>query len=109
MKNNYGSEIKFVGKHKGTKKHTKYVWVASAKSNHPTTVFINKCDEYWFKLGDKRMIRFLRHIFSHEPIHCILWDMLGTEKCDGYDYLRKKFTQQIIKECPKSFRDWNTF
>lgn len=109
MKHNFGSDIQFdearTGKHRGVK----YQWIASAHCDSPETIFINE-NSGWFKLGDKRMLRTLRHVMSHEPIHNIInHEMLGVLIFEGYDKLRLKFNKQIMKECPKTFREWNTF
>jgi len=107
----YGSNIKFSGEVKGIKKHAKYQWAAHADSRSKDTIFINKYDQIWLKEAgeNKIMIRILRRLFGHEPIHCILWDMFGVENDGNYDYLVNRFRKQIQKECPKTHRDYMTF
>ena len=106
---NFGSDIQFDKARTGERKGIKYKWIASAHYDLPETIFINQ-HQVWFELGDKRMIRTLRHVMSHEPIHNIInHKMLGVLIFEGYDRLRLKFSKQIKKECPKTFREWNTF
>ncbi len=101
-----GSNIKLDGEHKGTGKHVKYKWIAHAQSNTPTVIYLNKEDAFWPKLRDKRMIRELVRVCSHEPIHNLLWRM----GIDGkYDYLVHKFRKQVKKECPKTYREYRKF
>lgn len=105
---NFGSKIEFTGSHKGTEKGIKYKWIASASYDHPETIFINKEDGFWLKIGDKKMLEILTHVFSHEPIHNIInHTILGTPIFAGYDRLRKKFVNRIKKECPKTYRSIN--
>ena len=103
---NFGSDIRFTGEHKGTKNHLKYKWVAMATDEYPDSIIICKDDMFWLKIGDKLMIRNLKRILSHEPIHNILWD-IGID--GNYDFLLHKFRKQIKKECPKTYRDYLTF
>lgn len=103
MKHNYGSVVIL----SPDEQKTSYKWVAHANSRYPDTIFINKDDRFWLKLGDKRMIRNLQRIFSHEPIHNIIWDMNIFD--ENYDYLVQKFKKQIKKECPKTYREMCVF
>lgn len=106
---NFGTDIQFSNYHKGEGIGIKYEWIASAQYNSPETIFLNK-NKYWFEIGDKRMVRVLRHVFSHEPIHNILNHVIfDSPMFESYDRLRLKFSKQIKKECPKTFREWNTF
>lgn len=104
----FGSDIQFAEEERGTGKNKKYRWVAHANSSFPEIIFINKYDEFWLNaVGENKvMIRTLRRLLSHEPIHCILWDF-GI--WGNYDYLVRKFRKQIKKECPKTFRDYMMF
>ncbi len=105
----FGSDIQFDEAKKGECKGIKYEWIASAHSNSPETIFINE-NPFWFNLGDKRMLRTLRYVMSHESIHNIInHEIFGMLIFEGYDKLRLKFSKQIKKECPKTFRIWNTF
>lgn len=106
---NFGSDIQFDKAKKGEGTGIKYEWIASAHYDSPETIFLNE-NKYWFELGDKRMIRMLRHVFSHEPIHNIINHKIFKHPLfDGYDRLKLKFNKQIKKECPKTYREWNTF
>ena len=109
LKKNYGSELKFDRAKKGEGKGIKYKWIASANYDYPETIFINE-NSFWFTLGDKRMIRILRHVLSHEPIHNIInYEIFDEPMFGGYDRLRLKFIKQIHKECPKTWRNYNGF
>lgn len=105
---NFGSDIQFAPARKGVDKGITYQWKASAKSDYPETIFLNQ-NPFWFKLGDKRMIRTLRHVFSHEPIHNIIYGIDPNAGYGNYDRLRLKFMKQIKKQCPKTFREWTIF
>lgn len=108
-KHNYGSNIKLDVAMKGEGTGIKYEWIASACYDKPNTIFINS-NRYWHQIGDKRMIRTLKYILSHEPIHNIInHDMLDKPIFGSYDRLRLKFEKLIKKQCPRTYRDWRVF
>ena len=110
MKFNFGSKIEFTESHKGTEKGIKYKWTASAHYCYPETIFINKYDNFWFKIGDNQILRALTHVFSHEPIHNIInYEILVTPAFSGYDKLRIKFVKKIKKECPSTYRKYTLY
>ena len=95
--NQFGTEIFFQSPHKGTKKHRKYTWIASADSRFPEVIYIHK-DECWFQTRSKFYTIRLIRIISHETIHQVLWDLEGVESMEMYDYVQKKFWKRIQKE-----------
>ena len=109
LEKNYASDIRFYGELKGHKKGLKYKWVAHSNSKYPDIIFLNK-SKFWTRVGEyKVMIRVLKRLFGHEPIHCILWDMFGVNQDGNYDYIVNKFRKKIKKECPKTYSEWSTF
>ena len=108
---NFGSAVKIFDSYKGTHKNVKYQHIASANHDYPNLIKIRKHPN-WFKFGDKWKTKKLIQICSHEPIHNIIThDMIGYSLMNshGYDILGHKFTKQIKKECPKTWKDWRMF
>lgn len=102
---NFGSDIRISGIHNGTEKYTKYKWVAYAWEKYTNTIFLCK-NKYWFELGDKRMVRNLKRVLTHETIHNILW---YDNQYGCYDFMVGKFRRRIKKECPKTYGDYLVF
>lgn len=92
---NIGSEIKFRPAHQGTEKGKEYKWIASTRPTEPEVTYIRE-HPVWH--GDEDIIiRKLIKIFSHEPIHQILWrDDL--EAGTDYDIGRDLFLTMLAKD-----------
>jgi len=98
---NYGSNIKFKGEHKGYKKGAKYKWIASAHLEHPDTIFIHE-HEMWKEETISYIINKCIHMFPHETIHQLLWD-LGEDPHHGYDIVRGKLLHK--RKCSQYLRN----
>lgn len=101
----FGSLVLFDSERRGTEKNLKYSWVASANADYPNVVFLHK-HPLWHELGDKRLIRKLTQIFSHEVIHNILWHIMDVHGMDSHDRAILTFKKKIIKDCPRTYREY---
>ncbi len=84
---NYGSNIKFVGEKRGTKKGARYNWIAGAHLEDTNTIFIYKYDRFWIKEPLNFIIYKVTNMIPHECIHQILWEF-GEDQRGGYDIVR---------------------
>src|SRR3972149_8589026 len=85
---NFGSDIKFAGTGGGKKKGKKYKWIASASTQYPNIIIINK-HSMWLDKPLNYIIKKITDLMPHETIHNILWDN-GLDPYGGYDIVRNK-------------------
>ena len=108
---NFGSEIKIFDSYKGIRKNVKYQHIASSNHDYPNLIKLRKHPN-WIKFGDKRRIKKLIQICSHEPIHNIITHKMTSYSAlssHGYDRLALQFRKRIKKECPKTWRECRVF
>lgn len=105
LKPHYGSTIIFKESHRGTRKGLKYRWIASFDSRFPEIIFIHK-HSMWNKYNDEKLVWMLTHVFSHEPIHQILYSE-GLDHNIDFDRGRKQFLKKLnlSKEEEKEIRE----
>lgn len=85
---NYGSDIRFEGTGKSKGKGQNYKWIASASTQYPDTIIINK-HKIWIDKPLNYIIKKTTALIPHETIHNILWAN-GLDPNSNYDIVRNK-------------------